>query len=144
MIAPVLRFFMRVCMEPRLLPGVRCSVLNTVKSWPSCWMTMPGRSCVALTLLISSLEVAISEIQAGQDCGRIRNDSRHAGAFLGPGAKKQYKVPSSARSIIGWLATTAFRNPGVPPQRASRNNAHGPGANHLASFDKPGFPGHAS
>jgi len=23
-----------------------------VKSWPSCWITMPGRSCVALTLLI--------------------------------------------------------------------------------------------
>src|SRR6266481_2700404 len=52
MIAPVLRFFMRVCMEPRLLPGVRWSTLKIVKSWPSCWITMPGRSCVALTLLI--------------------------------------------------------------------------------------------
>src|SRR5690348_2760558 len=92
MIAPVLRFFMRVCMEPRLLPGVRCSVLKTVKSWPSCWMTMPGRSCVALTLLIflcgpdqvgadCSLDrLRISEIQAGQEHGLIRNDSRHAGA----------------------------------------------------------------
>src|SRR5260370_23653295 len=58
---------MRVCMEPRLLPGVRCSVLKTVKSWPSCWMTMPGRSCVALTLLICSLRVSISKIQAGQE-----------------------------------------------------------------------------
>src|SRR2546422_10814191 len=48
-----------------------------VKSWPSCWMTMPGRSCVALTLLIfvwgpdrvgadCSLEsLLISEIPAG-------------------------------------------------------------------------------
>src|SRR5260370_41882801 len=58
---------MRVCMEPRLLPGVRCSVLKTVKIWPSCWMTMPGRSCVALTLLICSLRVSISKIQAGQE-----------------------------------------------------------------------------
>src|SRR5437899_9851486 len=83
---------MRVCIEPRLLPGVRCSVLKTVKSWPSCWITMPGRSCVALTLLIffcgpervgadCSLErLRISEIQAGQEHGLIRNDSRHAGA----------------------------------------------------------------
>src|SRR5260370_39526428 len=71
---------MRVCIEPRLLPGVRCSVLKTVKSCPWCWMTMPGRSCVALTLLIFSLDqLRISEIQAGQEHGRIRNDSRHAG-----------------------------------------------------------------
>src|SRR5258708_21045357 len=49
---PFRRFFRRVCMEPRLLPGVRWSVLKIVKSWPSCWITMPGRSCVALTLLI--------------------------------------------------------------------------------------------
>src|SRR5262249_7837390 len=52
MIAPVRRFFMRVCMEPRLLPGVRCSVLNTEYRSPSCWMTMPGRRSVALMLLI--------------------------------------------------------------------------------------------
>src|SRR5260370_3111461 len=80
MIAPDFRLFMRVCMEPRLWPGVRCSVLKTVKSCPWCWMTMPGRSCVALTLLIFSLEqLRISEIQPGQEHGRIRNDSRHAG-----------------------------------------------------------------
>src|SRR5580692_778911 len=43
---------MRVCMDPRLLPGVRCSVLKIVKRLPSCWITMPGRSCVAFVLLI--------------------------------------------------------------------------------------------
>src|SRR5258708_7918631 len=77
MIAPVRRFLMRVCIEPRLLPGVRWSTLKIVKSWPSCRITMPGRSCVALTLLIvvwgpdqvgadGSLEsLPISEIPAG-------------------------------------------------------------------------------
>src|SRR5215470_11780159 len=103
MIAPVLRFFMRVCMEPRLLPGVRCSVLKTVKSWPSCRMTMPGRSNVALTLLICSLEGAISKIQAGQACGRIRNDSRHAGVLHVASANSQYKGPASTRSIVALL-----------------------------------------
>src|SRR5712691_151766 len=92
---------MRVCMEPRLLPGVRCSVLKTVKSWPACWMTMPGRSCVALTLLIWSLErLRISEIQAGQERGRIRNDSRHAGKKNASNAKQQYKCACSQRSIV--------------------------------------------
>src|SRR5215475_5658507 len=52
MIEPVRKFFMRVCMEPRLFPGVRCSVLNTEYRLPSCWITMPGRNCVALMLLI--------------------------------------------------------------------------------------------
>src|SRR5215813_13977484 len=101
---------MRVCIEPRLLPGVRCSVLNTEKSWPSCWITMPGRSCVALTLLIVSLQSPIrdrllpksidSEIQAGQECGRIRNDSRHARATILPNAELQYKVAQLAWSIL--------------------------------------------
>src|SRR3989442_8283576 len=90
---------MRVCMEPRLLPGVRCSVLKTVKSWPSCWMTMPGRSCVALTLLICSLRGSISKIQAGQKCSRIRNESRPAGEKPTPSAKQQYKSPHSKWSI---------------------------------------------
>src|SRR5712692_5702826 len=71
-----------------------------VNSWPSCWMTMPGRSCVALTLLIFSLEsLLISEIQAGQGHGRIRNDSRHAGEKCISSAKLQYKGPDSSRSI---------------------------------------------
>src|SRR6266852_1667593 len=112
MMAAVLRFFMRVCMEPRLLPGVRWSTLKMVKSWPSCWMTMPGRSCVALTLLIvlcgpdrvgadSSLEsLPISEIQAGQARGRIRNDSRHAGRKNASNANQQYKCACSWRSIV--------------------------------------------
>src|SRR5258708_39002120 len=77
MIAPVRRFLMRVCIEPRLFPGVRWSTLKIVKSWPSCRITMPGRSCVALTLLIvvcgpdrvgagRSLDsLLISEIPAG-------------------------------------------------------------------------------
>src|SRR5712692_9222261 len=100
MIAPVRRFLMRVCMEPRLLPGVRWSTLKMVNSWPSCWMTMPGRSCVALTLLICSLEsLLISEIQAGQGHGRIRNDSRYAGRNFMPSAKLKYKWPDSTRSI---------------------------------------------
>src|SRR5467141_4006053 len=72
-----------------------------VKSWPSCWMTMPGRSCVALTLLICSLErLRISEIQAGQEHGRIRNDSRHAGRKNVSNAKQQYKCARSWRSIV--------------------------------------------
>src|SRR5260370_2976819 len=90
---------MRVCMEPRLVPGVRCSVLKTVKSCPWCWMTMPGRSCVALTLLIFSLEqLLISEIQAGQEHGRIRNDSRHAGAKSSADAYIQYSRSGSPGS----------------------------------------------
>src|SRR5713101_6093167 len=103
---------MRVCIDPRLFPGVRCSVLKMVKSWPSCWMTMPGRSCVALTLLIvfcgpdhagadSSLEsLPISEIQVGQERGRIRNDSRHAGRKNASNAKQQYKCARSWGSIV--------------------------------------------
>src|SRR6266566_8283497 len=102
---------MRVCIEPRLLPGVRCSVLKTVKSWPSCWITMPGRSCVALTLLIlfcgpsrvgadCSLErLRISEIQAGQEHGLIQNDSRHAGRKNVSNANQQYKCSRFPRSI---------------------------------------------
>src|SRR5467141_5160743 len=75
-----------------------------VKSWPSCWMTMPGRSCVALTLLICSLErLRISEIQAGQEHGRIRNDSRHAGRKKVSNAKQQYKCARSWRSIVALL-----------------------------------------
>src|SRR5215469_1904361 len=54
MIAPERRFFIRVCMDPRLFPGVRCSVLNTEYKSPSCMITMPGRNNVALMLLISS------------------------------------------------------------------------------------------
>src|SRR3981189_2699103 len=76
-----------------------------VKSWPSCWMTMPGRSCVALTLLICSLErLRISEIQAGQEHGRIRNDSRHAGRKYASNAKQQYKCGRSQRSILPSLS----------------------------------------
>src|ERR1700739_2742732 len=100
MIAPVLRFFIRVCIEPRLLPGVRCSVLNTVKSWPSCWMTMPGRSCVALTLLILLPEKFRFGHSGGRRAGRIRNDLRHAGALLSSSANIQYKWGHSAWSII--------------------------------------------
>ena len=55
MIEPVRRFFIRVCIDPRLFPGVRCSVLNTEKRSPSCTITIPGRNCVALMLLIVSL-----------------------------------------------------------------------------------------
>src|SRR5260370_34050261 len=81
-----------------------------VNSWPSCCMTMPGRSCVALTLLIvfcghraagCSLErLRISEIQAGQERGRIRNDSRHAEGKCAFSANAQYKGPHSSRSIV--------------------------------------------
>src|SRR6266480_6984981 len=136
---------MRVCMDPRLFPGVRCSVLNTVKSWPSCWMTMPGRSCVALTLLICFLEVSISEIQAGQECGRIRNDSRHASAFFCASANEQYKGAASARSIVAGLIRVfqLFRNPGALPRRAFRNSEREPGASRPAFCDKPESLGRA-
>src|SRR5580692_7365705 len=101
---PLRRFFMRVCIEPRLLPGVRWSTLKIVKSWPSCWMTMPGRSCVALTLLIGSLiRLRISEIPAGLELSRIQNDSRHAGENFRPSAKLQYKGAESAGSIVALL-----------------------------------------
>src|SRR6266436_73952 len=129
MMAPVLRFFMRVCMEPRLLPGVRWSTLKMVKSWPSCWMTMPGRSCVALTLLISSLErLRISEIQAGQERGRIRNDSRHAGRKNESNAKPQYKCARLPRSII------------LNSRPAFRNSEREPGAIDLVLSDRAEFP----
>src|SRR5271156_3449333 len=100
---PVRRFFIRVCMEPRLLPGVRWSTLKTVKSWPSCWTTMPGRSCVALTLLISSLNDCEYRkfLQAARSAMRCtRNDSRHAGRDFMPGANKHYKAARSGRSIV--------------------------------------------
>src|SRR5260370_11358764 len=81
-----------------------------VNSWPSCWMTMPGRSCVALTLLICfcgrraarcSLErLRISEIQAGLEHSRIRNDSRHAEEKCVSSANLQYKGLHSSRSIL--------------------------------------------
>src|SRR5207249_6764473 len=74
-------------------------------------MTMPGRSCVALTLLIffcgpsrvgadCSLErLRISEIQAGQEHGLIQNDSRHAGRKNVSNANQQYKCSRFPRSI---------------------------------------------
>src|SRR5579885_517984 len=91
MIAPVRRFFIRVCIEPRLLPGVRCSVLKTEYRSPSCWMTMPGRRRVALTLLIVFLRpesgrapvqfLAFSGVPGGGPlCDAARgNHTRHAG-----------------------------------------------------------------
>ena len=72
---------------------------------------MPGRSCVALTLLIffcgpsrvgadCSLErLRISEIQAGQEHGLIQNDSRHAGRKNVSNANQQYKCSRFPRSI---------------------------------------------
>src|SRR6266849_5655598 len=92
-----------------------------VKSWPSCWMTMPGRSCVALTLLIffcgrratdgSLGSLLISEIPAGEVTLRqtqgkssllrcSRNDSRHAGAKSMSSANIEYKGHHSSRSIF--------------------------------------------
>src|ERR1700675_1074185 len=103
---PLRRFFMRVCIEPRLLPGVRWSTLKTVKSWPSCWITMPGRSCVALTLLIGSLNDYEFRkfLQAARSAMRCtRNDSRHAGRNFAPNANQQYKGPCSGRSIVSLL-----------------------------------------
>src|SRR5437870_2240106 len=100
-----------------------------VNSWPSCWMTMPGRSCVALTLLIvfavptrsgagCSLErLRISEIQAGQERGRIRNDSRHVGNKFMPNANKQYKCACCWRSIV----TAPFRLLGAILSSRSHN-----------------------
>src|SRR6267143_3959096 len=125
MMEPVRRFLMRVCIEPRLLPGVRWSTLKMVKSWPSCWITMPGRSCVALTLLIvlcdpdwagidGSLESSlISEIPEGWrlplHCSR--NDSRHTGMKIKPSANVQYKGHDSRRSILDFsIMSSLFRN----------------------------------
>src|SRR5436190_9835481 len=74
-------------------------------------MTMPGRSCVALTLLIffcgpsrvgadCSLErLRISEIQAGQEHGLIQNDSRNAGRKNVSNSNPQYKCSRFLRSI---------------------------------------------
>src|SRR5271154_1822206 len=81
-----------------------------LKSWPSCWMTMPGRSCVALTLLIflcgrraadgSLGTILVSEIPAGLLLTRIQNDSRRAGPNFEPSANLQYKGPHSSWSIV--------------------------------------------
>src|SRR5229473_4730881 len=97
---------MRVCIDPRLFPGVRCSVLKTVKSWPSCWMTMPGRSCVALTLLIvfcvSLRSLLISEIPAGgpSTMPQPRSESLEAHRRIHvTSAKQQYRWRYSKRSI---------------------------------------------
>src|SRR6267143_854217 len=85
-------------------------------------MTMPGRSCVALTLLIvlcdpdwagidGSLEsLLISEIPEGWSlplhCSR--NDSRHTGMKIRPSANVQYKGADSKRSIFGLLLRRAW------------------------------------
>src|SRR5580698_6891404 len=66
-------------------------------------MTMPGRSCVALTLLISSLNDCKFRkfLQAARSAMRCtRNDSRHAGRNVAPSANKQYKGPRSRWSIV--------------------------------------------
>src|SRR5580693_3249459 len=63
---------------------------------------MPGRSCVALTLLISSLNDCKFRkfLQAARSAMRCtRNDSRHAGRNFASNANKQYKGPSLLRSI---------------------------------------------
>src|SRR5262249_27533008 len=44
--------------------------------------------------------VSISEIQAGLQCGRIRNDTRHAEKKLQLSANIQYKWADSTRSIV--------------------------------------------
>src|SRR5580658_6685349 len=67
---------------------------------------MPGRSCVALTLLICSLNDCEFRkfLQAARSAMRCtRNDSRHAGRKCEPNANKQYKGPCSGRSIISLL-----------------------------------------
>src|SRR6266403_3209056 len=107
---------MRVCMEPRLLPGVRWSTLKIVKSWPSCWMTMPGRSWVALTLLIvftaverrRLLKIAISEIPASGllSFTAARGMTRGTLEKIASSASKQYRRADSTRSIIA-----SFRGP---------------------------------
>src|SRR5271163_3785290 len=53
MIAPDFKLRSRVAMAARLLPGVRCSTLNTVYRLPSNWITIPGRSCVAFTISLT-------------------------------------------------------------------------------------------
>src|ERR1700722_14936617 len=69
-------------------------------------MTIPGRSCVALTLLIGSLNDCEFRkfLQAARRAMRCtRNDSRHAGWNFTPNAKYQYKGQRSRRSIFSLL-----------------------------------------
>src|SRR5579885_3144774 len=111
MIAPVRRFFIRVCIEPRLLPGVRCSVLKTEYRSPSCWITMPGRRRVALTLLIVFLRpesgrapvrfLAFSGVPAADRSARRRARKSHEARWRlqRPSAKKQYRRADLRRSI---------------------------------------------
>src|SRR5579862_6473957 len=79
-------------------------------------MTMPGRSCVALTLLmicaIPALRdqrlperFAISEIPEGENCAHTaRGMTRGTPGKVAPNANQQYKGPRSWRSIVPlWL-----------------------------------------
>src|SRR6266571_2180056 len=152
---------MRVCMEPRLLPGVRCSTLKMVKSCPSCWMTMPGRSCVALTLLIvffrgpdrvgggGSLEsLLISEIPAGgpSTMPQPRSESLEAHRRIHvTSAKQQYRWRYSKRSIR--LLRLFQTDQIIPlrilcllPSRACRSSGRAPSASLLVPCDRSVFP----
>jgi hypothetical protein len=76
---------------------------------------MPGRSCVALTLLMILCDPGqtgvkssvgcyqFSEIPVGLERSRIQNDSRHAGENFMPSAKLQYKGAESVGSIVALL-----------------------------------------
>src|SRR6266481_9266914 len=132
-----------------------------VKSCPSCWMTMPGRSCVALTLLIvffcgpdrvvggGSLEsLLISEIPAGGPSAmpQLRSESLEAHRrILLTSAKQQYRWRYSKRSnppsspLASW-SDIPLRILCLLPYRACRSNGRGPSANHLVPCDRSGFP----
>src|SRR5215471_7507234 len=101
MIEPVRRFFIRVCIEPRLLPGVRCSVLKTEYRSPSCWMTIPGRRSVALMLLMFG---PIPCLNFGNSSGRPltrrrEGITRRADPKAVLSAKNQYKGRPATWSI---------------------------------------------
>lgn len=68
---------------------------------------MPGRSCVALTLLISSLKnLRFRKFRWARNAAASGMTSlllaglRYAGALLSAGADIQYKGPASRRSIV--------------------------------------------
>src|SRR6266849_3625607 len=112
MIAPVRRFFILVCMEPRLLPGVRCSVLKTVNSAPSCWITMPGRNCVALTLLI---------IRYGRDAPEAADSSLGRKHFGNP--RRHPEGPARGITCLPQAGTGTLEEYGLPARKISISGA---------------------
>ena len=54
---PLRRLRILACTKPRRLPGVRCVMLKTEYSSLLNLITIPGRSCVAVSILVLKLQI---------------------------------------------------------------------------------------